>query len=445
MSRIGCDCDRVRFTDAGRAVHAWRPGDCATCFSFWTNAIVRKNRGGDDNVLPVIGEKYCQSRVTTTPTIIPDETKSPCIYEGPVVESCLGCGNKEARDVRLCYHPSGERDKCTRAHPLSKHQRCSHCKDYRSHEPALPITLLSPREKRPHVWRQGILQIWITRTCDRACYGCTQGSNLGGKPEIMTPDQFKIAVDSIKDYWGVVGIFGGNPVTSPYFDEICKILRGTIPYEQRGLWCNHPQGKGRQARITFNPSVSNLNVHQSQEAWDEFARDWPESKTYLKGLDCDSRHSPPYVALKDVVEDEKERWDLISKCDINKNWSAMIGVFRGQVRGWFCEIAGAQSMLHQHEPDYPDTGVPITPRWWDRPIDDFSHQVKKHCHECGIPLKGYGALANTGPSEQVSKIHESIYIPKRRDRNVELVTTKAQLGVKSLPVITDYIDNGRSL
>ena len=320
----------------------------------------------------------------------------------------------------------------------------------------IPSTMVPPSQKRPHIWKQGILQIFITRACDLACFHCTQGSNLRGKPVLMTVEQFEQACLSLKDYFGVVGIFGGNPTLHPQFDEICKVMKGIIPWERRGLWTNNLNGKGKVCQTTFNPAHSNLNVHLVREAYDEMYRDWPEARLHIKGLDPswpeargreahivgDSRHSSPYVAMKDVIQDENERLELIGKCDVNQNWSAMIGVFRGELRAWFCEIAGAQSMLHQNNPDYPDTGLPVEPGWWKRPMQDFAEQVNKHCHECGIPLRSYGQLAVGGDREQVSSTHAQIYLPKKQDRLVELVVSKDQLNVGALPRATDYIQNG---
>jgi len=297
----------------------------------------------------------------------------------------------------------------------------------------------SPHDIRPGIWRNGVMQIWITRTCDKKCFGCTQGSNLGGKPAMMKVEQFAKACDSLKGYFGVIGVFGGNPCTHPDFDEICFELRQRFPKEQCGLWSNNLMGKARAARITFNPAVSNLNVHLDTNAWAEFRRDWPEARVF--GVDQDSRHSPPYVAMQDVIEDEGERWRLISACDINQYWSAMICVFRGELRAYFCELAGAQAMLHAHEPDYPDLGHCVVPGWWDKPMSAYADQVRYHCHACGIPLRGYGALAVNGDKEQVSKTHVNIYKPKDRQRMVEIVTSVDQLrdGVK---YVTSYYANG---
>lgn len=327
-----------------------------------------------------------------------------------------------------------------------------------------------PPGQRRRVWRGGVIQIWVTRACDKACFGCTQGSNLGGRPGMITLEQFHIACRSLRGYFGVVGIFGGNPAIHPQFEELCRIARSYFPQEQLGLWCNHPRGKGRIMRETFNPSVSNLNVHMDREAYDEFKRDWPESRPV--GLDRDSRHSPPFVAMKDMDElqlpdgrivpnTEENRWELISGCDINRCWSALVGVFRGQVRAWFCEIAAAQSMLHEHDPDYPDTGIPIDVEglvdttaennqgyrtkslWWKLPMESFAGQVRKHCHDCGIPLRGYGELAVGGKMEQVSPTHAAIYKPKVKNRLVQITTRREDLREQALSSTVTYLQNAK--
>jgi hypothetical protein len=288
----------------------------------------------------------------------------------------------------------------------------------------------------------GIVQIHITRACDKACFGCTQGSNLAGKTGFIPVDLFEHAVSTLSDYFGVVGIFGGNPALHPKFGHLCQILRKHIPFNRRGLWCNHPKGNGAEMRATFNPAVSNLNVHLDTDAFEEFKRDWPESQPF--GLHEDSRHSPVYVAMKDVIEDESERWWLISACDINKHWSSMVGVFRGELRAWFCEIAGAQSILHQYEEDYPDTGIPVVDGWWRKSMTDYAQQVRKHCHECGVPLRGHGSLAQDESGiEQVSASHSSIYKPKRPDRTVQFVQLRSEVSEQSLKSTVDYLGNSK--
>jgi hypothetical protein len=319
--------------------------------------------------------------------------------------------------------------------------------------------MIAPGTRRPGKFRDGVIQIWVTRACDKACFGCTQGSNLASMPGRITVPQFAEACKSLGGYFGVVGMFGGNPAMHPNFEELCDVMAQHIPFEQRGLWCNNPikPERATKMRATFNPNVSNLNVHLDKQAFTMFKEFWPECMPF--GLSQDSRHSPPYVAMKDVIADEGERWALIADCDINKHWSAMIGVFRGELRAWFCEIAGAQAMLHQNNPDYPDTGIPVNQdgvlivydrpgsapgnvrkKWWELPMSAFTDQVRKHCHDCGVPLRGYGQLAQAERGvEQTSATHLSIYNPKK-SRHVEIVTSREQLG-KPLAKMTDYLGN----
>ena len=331
-------------------------------------------------------------------------------------------------------------------------------------EQELLSKMVAPGQPRETKWRQGVIQILVTSSCDLGCYNCTQASNLSRKHWVMMPDQFEAAVKSLAGYFGVFGVFGGNPPVSKYFNEYCEILQALVPFEQRGLWSNNPLGKGKIMRRTFNPGVSNLNVHLSQAAYDEFKRDWPECMPC--GLNKDSRHSPPWVAMKDVIDDEDKIRDMISTCDVNRFWSAMIGVFRGQLRAWFCEIAGAQAILHQDELDYPDTGAKILDwgateildweglrgqgilstipkKWWELPMNEYRWQVRKHCFDCGVPLRGYGELAQGNGKEQVSESHAHLFKPKRKGRQVEVVTELIQLEIGKIEKVNAYLQNAK--
>lgn len=346
--------------------------------------------------------------------------------------------------------------------------------------------MIAPGTRRPNKPAGGVIQILVTSSCDKACVNCTQASNLRRRLWFMTPEQFGQAVESLRDYWGVVGLFGGNPAVSPHFLDYCRILRVSgIPKERCGIWCNNPLDvlNARAMRTAFNPAVSNLNVHLDRKAYDLFRAGWPEARPF--GLDRDSRHSPPWVAMRDVlrkecpscggdglsaeggrfgekcvlcggagqVYDEGRAWELIAGCDINQHWSAGIAPFRGELRAWFCEIAMAQSVLRQDEVDYPDTGIDPTfsrnhpglgqhRKWWQLPMTAFAHQARKHCHECSIPLNGYGELAQSADgTEQVSATHAAVYRPKKPGRRVEVVTRLEQLGVGKIQRATDYLQN----
>jgi hypothetical protein len=301
--------------------------------------------------------------------------------------------------------------------------------------------MISPGQPRKGKPMNGVIQIWVTRACDRACIGCTQASNISGKSAFITPEQFEEACISLKDYFGIAGMFGGNPCLHPQFPELCSILKKHIPFKRRGLWSNKLFGHGKLCRNTFNPAVSNLNVHCNKSAYDEMLRDWPESNPF--GLERDSRHSPPYVAMMDLIDNEALRWKLISTCDINQHWSAMIGVFRGELRAWFCEIAGAQAIIHQHEPDYPDLGVPVTPDWWRLTMQDFADQARYHCHRCGVPLRGKGSMAVTGTLNQVTKAHANVYNPKKGE--LQIVNCLEEVQPEEGGKFTHYLQHGEAI
>jgi hypothetical protein len=303
--------------------------------------------------------------------------------------------------------------------------------------------MIAPGTKRPGKYRQGIIQVWITRSCDKACFACTQGSNLRGSSGFISLEHFEQACVSLKNYFGVVGIFGGNPCLHPKFPAICEILCKHIPRERRGLWSNRLMGHGKLCKKVFNPSVCNINVHCDSDSFSEIRRDWPQVRVF--GLEQDSRHSPPFVALQDVVEDPDKRWELISDCDINKHWSAIIIPFRGEAKGYFCEIAGAQAILHESDPDYPDLGVPLIRDWWKRPMQEFAEQARYHCHACGIPLRIYGELSQEVEGrELVSITHKDVYLPKKKDRPVQVVNDLNELSGKTVGRIIDYLKNAKT-
>lgn len=323
--------------------------------------------------------------------------------------------------------------------------------------------MVPPSQRRPSIWRQGVMQIWVTRACDKACCGCTQGSNLAGRPGMITTDQYAQALDSLRGYFGVIGMFGGNPSIHPHFKQLCAILRDRVPYEQRGIWCNHPltPENAKEMALTFNPNVSNLNLHQDQSAYDMFAQYWPGARHQLKGLTLDSEHTSWWRSPTDLGVPEEERWERISQCDVNQLWSAMIYPFRGRMVGSICEIMGAMDMLKQDDPNWPDTGIDITQKydslghpiyndtddpanwsrglyWWQLPIEAFREQVKSHCHHCMMPYKDRPLMAN-GNKEEVTEFWKGVIVPKKKDRLVQLITTSDTIQKDTKVHATDYV------
>lgn len=294
--------------------------------------------------------------------------------------------------------------------------------------------MIAPGQVRPKKSTRGVIQILVTSACDLACYNCTQGSNLRREANAMTLGLFEQAVLSLKTYWGIVGLFGGNPALHPEFESLCEILRKHIPKERLGLWCNNPisESKAKAMRETFNPAVSNLNVHLKPKAYQNFKRWWPESRPF--GLKQDSRHSPVFVSMLDLEDmTDSDRWEAIANCDINQRWSAGIGVFRGELRAWFCEIAMAQSLLMQEKQNYPDTGIDPSVKhsgkyWWELGMNSFAEQVEQHCRRCAVPLRGAGVLAQAEDgTNTISQEYCGAYTPKGSQPATQLVMLQSEL------------------
>lgn len=299
--------------------------------------------------------------------------------------------------------------------------------------------LKAPWERRPNAEGAclgGVIQIIVTSACDLACTHCTQASNLRGNVEFITPENFRTACASLQGYYGVVGMFGGNPALHPQFEELCGIMRETVPARHRGIWCNHPKGKGKIMAQTFEPICSNLNVHKSQEAYDEFKRDWPASRPF--GLQDDSMHSPVHASMIDLGLSEEDRWDAISTCDIGTKWSALIGQLQGGVYAFSCEVMYAQCRIRGI-----NTGVPVIPGWWQLPMSHFAHQYRENCHNCLVPLRGKGVLSrDTTAPELTTPMYADVYRPKG-NKSVNVTTSLSDVQPESVELMTDYIGNAQ--
>jgi len=95
--------------------------DCPKCWAALHHSAVAES----------LGRQHVAIRPANAPAgrmTIP--VRSPCRWEGPVVEGCRTCGgDQESRHVRLCAHPdpSADRDKCTRGRVGRGVQSCQDC------------------------------------------------------------------------------------------------------------------------------------------------------------------------------------------------------------------------------------------------------------------------------------------------------------------------------
>lgn len=288
--------------------------------------------------------------------------------------------------------------------------------------------------------RNDIVQIIVApHSCDIAiCSNCTQLIPFRKDREFMLPDVFRQAVRSLEGYPGVRALFGGNPATSPYFEDYCRILREEVPDQrQRGLWTNDlmTDAKASAARETFYPlGRHNLNVHCDRKAAERMRQTFP-GWTIL-GEDKRSWHSPILMDYRDLGIEESDWIAMRESCDINQNWSAAI-IQRNFGDGpapavYFCEVAAALDGVRGE-----NHGLPAVKGWWRLSISHFSGQIEAGCDSgCGVPLrrKGHRDLDFTYDySESWAEIVEP-----RTEKLVQLEGVKHATTPEGTSLATDY-------
>jgi len=218
--------------------------------------------------------------------------------------------------------------------------------------------------------QQWAIQVDVTNRCLRDCSNCTRSLSHAREPFDMSLDTFEAAMNALKDFptvsppnphrqnFGVkvVGLIGGEPTLHPDFWELCHIAIQALPARRnRGLW-------------TSVASYAKCQYVRDHFAYINFNPHWPASK-----------HHPVLVAIRDVIADEKQMWELIDRCPYQSIWASSItpkGFF-------FCEIAGALDMVFNGP-----GGNPIEPGCWALSLDHFRDQMERWCPRCGgaIPM-----------------------------------------------------------
>lgn len=246
--------------------------------------------------------------------------------------------------------------------------------------------MLAPIEK---VRRGGndTIQVVVTTACDRACSNCTQLLNFRTDYRFMSVECFSDAVNSVREWPGIVALFGGNPAVHPHFNELCEILSEAIPPERRGLWTNHTFKHGEIAAQTFGKGRLNLNAHANPEAAKAMNAAFPGR--VIRGSEANpSWHSAILADYRDFGMSDAEWTQKREACEINSKWSGAIVERNGKPFAYFCEVAAAIDGIRGE-----NSGIPATPGWWREYMPVFEHQVKHCCDRgCGVPLKIKGHL-----------------------------------------------------
>jgi hypothetical protein len=73
-----------------------------------------------------------------------------------------------------------------------------------------------------------IIQIETTNACPHLCANCTRFCGHHPKPFFMDVETFKRAVDSLREFPGMVGFMGGEPTVHPHFAEMVDYYAANI-------------------------------------------------------------------------------------------------------------------------------------------------------------------------------------------------------------------------
>ncbi len=244
------------------------------------------------------------------------------------------------------------------------------------------------------------------------CSNCTRLLAHTPKRYFMTPDQLQLCYTHASDFvynsppcpqgrHKVVGLFGGDPLLAPDFPTYVDIAIATIPdAHRRGLWCSlhwptyvHPKygpAKPHVIRLLGSrnaPDRHNNWHHQGYLNWNQ----------HEESQKC--QHQPLLVAIQDVVHDPKRRWQLISDCWVQREWSSAYALdHNGEPKFYFCEVASAFDRIFKL-----GTGLPVEKDCWRgdlkfetnaegvlEPIGKFAEQIRSTCWRCGagLPLPG---------------------------------------------------------
>ena len=225
----------------------------------------------------------------------------------------------------------------------------------------------------------GIIEIDITNACVHACANCTRFCGHHKKPFYMDFETFKKAVDSLKDYKGMIGIIGGEPTIHPEFERFVDyvrenrvgksltLARGPIEDMQFHILTTVDAGKSRTVLLS---TLSKGYYKNFEVINDTFAYQ------LLNDHSSESEHQALRMNRKELGIPDDEWKKKRDACWIQNTWSATItpkGAF-------FCEVAGALDILF----DGPG-GWKIEDGWYNREPKDFADQLH-WCELCSACL-----------------------------------------------------------
>lgn len=286
-----------------------------------------------------------------------------------------------------------------------------------------------------------IICIDVTNKCDLACSNCTRLlENQEGFWEMST-DNFRAALRSLEGYFGVIAVIGGNPLMHRNFEDLCQIFIEEVPnIYQRGLWTNNVFKKRELCLETFG--TFNLNAHGNDKAFrelNELAKQARARRRLVWNYEGHSEHAPLLTASQDL-HSSSELWSVISKCEINRDWSATITQNNGQLRAYFCEVAAAFDLATGG-----DFGIEPQPNWWKASLREFSAQVGRFCPRCGVPSKQKPSIDSENCDTYThSNFELANFSAEKKGRKIIYLNPERIIGKVPSSPVTRYNNNFQS-
>ncbi len=236
-----------------------------------------------------------------------------------------------------------------------------------------------------------IIQIEITNACINQCSNCTRFCGHYEKPFFMDFETFKVAVDSLKNYKGMVGIMGGEPTLHPEFERLIEYYVSARPDVGLSLMFKHPVRDFN----TFLQKRLNVPSFRKRGLFSALGSKYYEHFETIQDVfsyQCindhknSGLHQPLLISRKELGIPDDEWFRLRDRCGLQNEWSASItpkGAF-------FCEIAASLDMLFEGP-----GGWKVEPGWWMRMPVDFKDQL----HWCELCSAALAVPANPGAEE----------------------------------------------
>lgn len=275
--------------------------------------------------------------------------------------------------------------------------------------------------------QQWAMMVDITNHCHLHCSNCTRLLDHRTKATsfFMTPEDFTRVMRAVRDFpthsnpcggvhtgrRKVVGLIGGEPLLHPEFPTLVDIMCEAIPdVRHRGLWTSKDWLHGSHPVWgPYRPVVERLigtnPTHDASGPVEKHTDGYINWNMHLPEMQV--QHQPILTASRDLVTDPVRRWQLISQCWVQEEWSSTFtpkGFF-------FCEVAAALDMILGGP-----GGLPIQPFIWRAdlwfgaegdllsPRGLYANQIKRACESCGACVPQSGRL-DAENRDDVSRSH----------------------------------------